>query len=92
MTSSRVSITEQATVNCYLLKFYNIKVKLFAKISFVVRQNDFRTSFHVTMIYKKQRKPLTADNSQMAVISLSMKWRQPCVCTLIDHGSRAVKS
>ena len=81
----RVSITEQTTAKCYLLV-------MFAKISFAVRRKDFRTPSDVTMIYTKQSTPLAVDNSEMAVIGLSLKWRQPCVCPLIDHGSRPMKS
>ena len=55
---------------------------MFVKISFVVRRKDFRTPFHVIMIYTKQSTPLAVDNSEMAVIGLSLKWRQPCVCPL----------
>ena len=37
------------------------------------------------MIYTKQM-------AEMAVIGLSLKWRQLCVCSLIDLGSRPMKS
>ena len=30
--------------------------------------------------------------AEMAVIGLSLKWRQLCVCSLIDLGSRPMKS
>ena len=61
-------------------------------MSFVVQRNDFRTSFDVIMIYTKQSTPLAVDSSEMLVIGLSLKWRQLCVCPLIDHGSRPMKS
>ena len=51
-----------------------------------------RTPFDVIMIYTKQSKPLAVDCSEMGVIDLSLKWRQLCVCPLIDHGSRPMKS
>ena len=76
MTSYRVSITEQTTQNVIYL--FNIikNVKIFAKISFVVRRKDFSTPFDVIMIYTKQSTPLAVDNSKIAVIGLSLKWRQ----------------
>ena len=43
------------------------------------------------MIYTKQSTQLAVDNSEMAVIGLSPKYRQPCVYPLIDHGSRPLK-
>ena len=61
-------------------------------MSFVVQRNDFRTSFDVIMIYAKLSTPLAVDNSEMLAIGLSLKWRQLCVCPLIDHGSRPMKS
>ena len=36
------------------------------------------------MIYIKQSTALAVDNSVMIVIGLSLKWRQLCVCPLID--------
>ena len=72
----RVSITEQTTAKCYLFVLYNKNVKNFAKISFVVRRKDFSTPFDVIMIYTKQNTPLAVDNSKIAVIGLSLKWRQ----------------
>ena len=57
-----------------------------------MRRKDFRVPFNVIMISTKQSTPLAVDNSEMAVIGLSLKWRQPCVCPLIDHGSRPIKS
>ena len=51
-------------------------MKNFAKISFVVRRKDFSTPFDVIMIYKKQSTPLAVDNSKIAMIGLSLKWRQ----------------
>ena len=39
----------------------------------VVRRKDFCTPFDVTMIYTKQSTPLAADNSEMAVVSSSLK-------------------
>ena len=59
----RVCITEQTMAKCYLFVLYNKNVKNFAKISFVVRRKDFSTS-------------LAVDNSKIAVIGLSLKWRQ----------------
>ena len=50
---------------------------MLAKISFAVRRKNFRTPSDVTMIYTKQSTPLAVDNSEMAVIGLSVKWRQP---------------
>ena len=44
------------------------------------------------MIYTKQGTLLAVDNSEMLVIGLSLKWRQLCVCPVIDHGSRPMKS
>ena len=44
------------------------------------------------MIYTKQRTPLAAENSEIAIIGLSLKWRQSCVCPLIGHGSRPLKA
>ena len=78
MTSTvRVSITEQTTARCYLFVLYNKNVKNFAKISLiVVRRKDFSTPFDVIMIYTKQSTPLAVDNSKIAVIGFSLKWRQ----------------
>ena len=53
---------------------YNKNVKNFAKISFVVQRKDFSTPFDV--IYTKQSTPLAVDNSKIAVIGVSLKWRQ----------------
>ena len=72
----RVSITEQTTAKCNLFVLYNKNVENLAKISFVVRRKDFRTPFDVIMVYAKQSTPLTANNSKIAVIGLSLKWRQ----------------
>ena len=58
----------------------------------VVQRKDFRMPFDVIMIYTKQSTSLAIDNSEMAVIGLSLKWRQPCVCPLIDQSSRPMKS
>ena len=69
----RVSITEQTMAKCYLFVLYNINIKIFAKISFVVRQKDFSTPFDVIMIFTKQSTPLAVDNSKIAVIGLSLK-------------------
>ena len=60
----------------------------FAKMSFVDRRKHFRTPFDVITIYTKQSTPLPVDNSEMDVIDLSLKWRQPCACSIIDHGSQ----
>ena len=51
---------------------------------------DFRTQFDVIIIYAKQSMPLAVDSSEKAVIGLSLKWRQLCVCSLIEHGSRPI--
>ena len=73
----RVSITEQITEKCNLFVLYDKDVKIFAKISFVVRRKDLiSTPFDVIMIYTKQSPPLAVDNSKSAVIGLSLKWRQ----------------
>ena len=72
----RVSITEQTTAKCYLVILYNKNEEIFAKINFVVRRKNFSTPFDVTMVYTKQSKPLAVDNSKIAVIGLSLKWRQ----------------
>ena len=72
----RVSITVQTTVKCNLFVLYNKNVKNFAKISFVMRRRDLSTPFDVIMIYTKQSTPLVVDNSKIAVIGLSLKWRQ----------------
>ena len=66
-----VPITEQTTAKCY-----NKNVKNFAKISFVVRRKDFSTPFDVIMINAKQSTSFAVDNSKIAVIDLSLKWRQ----------------
>ena len=76
MTSYRVSINEQTTAKCYLFVLYNKNVKKNAKISFVVRRKDFSMPFDVIMIYTKQSTPLAVENSKIAGIGLSMKWRQ----------------
>ena len=44
------------------------------------------------MIYTKQGTPLAVDNLEMLLIGLLLKWRQLCVCPVIDHGSRTMKS
>ena len=67
-------------------------LKILPKISFALRRNDLRTSVDVITIYTKQSTPLAADNSEVAVIGLSLKWRQLCVCTLTNHGFRRLKS
>ena len=72
----RVTITEQTTAKYNLFVLYNKNVKFFAKMSFVVRRKDFSTPFDVIMIYTKQSTPLAIDNSKIAVIGLSLKWRQ----------------
>ena len=41
--------------------------------NFVVRRNGFRALFDMIMIYAKQRTLLAAENSQIAVIGLSLK-------------------
>ena len=58
----------------------------------MVQRIDFRTPYDVIMIYTnfKQSTPFAVDNSEMAVIGLSLKWRQPCICPLIDHGHRVI--
>ena len=71
-----VSITEQTMAKCYLFVLDNKKVQIFAKISFVVQQKDFRTPLDVIMIYTKQRTLLAVNNSKIAVIGLSLKWHQ----------------
>ena len=71
-----VSITEQTMAQCYLFVLYNKNVNKFATISFVVRQKDFSMPFDMIMIYKKQSPPLAVDNSKIAMIGLSLKWRQ----------------
>ena len=55
-------------------------------------QKDFCTPFDVIMIYTKQSMPLAVDNSEMAVIGLSLKQHQLCICPLIDPGSQTIKS
>ena len=72
----RVFITEQTIAKCYLFVLYHKNVKNFAKISFVVRRKDFSTPFDVIVIYTKQSTLLAVDNSKIAVIGLSLKWRQ----------------
>ena len=72
----RVSITVQTTVKCNLFVLYNKNVKNFAKIGFVMRRRDFSTPFDVIMVYTKQSTPLAVVNSKIAVIGLSLKWRQ----------------
>ena len=72
----RVSITEQTIAKCYLFVLCNKNVKSFAKISFVVRRKDFSTLFDVIVIHTKQSTPLAVDNSKIAMIGLSLKWRQ----------------
>ena len=72
----RVSITVQITAKCCLFVLYNKNVKHFAKTSFVVRRKDFSTPFDVIMIHTKQSTSLAVDNSKIAVIGLSLKWRQ----------------
>ena len=71
-----VCITEQTIAKCNLFVLYNKNVKNFAKISFVVWRKDFSTSFDVIMVHTKQSTPLAIDNSKIAVIRLSLKWRQ----------------
>ena len=71
-----VSISEQTTAKCYLFVLYNKNVKNFAKICFVVRRKDFSMPFAVIMIYTKQSTLLAVDNSKIAVIGMSLKWRQ----------------
>ena len=70
----RSSVTEQTTAKCNLFVLYNKNVRKLAKISFVV--HDFSPPFDVIMIYTKQSTPLAVDNSKIAVIGLSLKWRQ----------------
>ena len=72
----RVSITEQTPAKCNLLVLSNENVKNFAQKSFVVRRKDFSTPFDVIMIYTKPSTPLAVDNFNIAVIGLSLKWRQ----------------
>ena len=72
----RVPITEQTTAKCNLFILYNKNVKCFAKISFVVRRKDSSTPLDVIVIYTKQSMPLAIDNFKIAVIGLSLKWRQ----------------
>ena len=61
---------------CNLFVLCNKNLKIFAKISFVVRRKDFSTPFDVIVIYTKKRTPLAVDNSKIAVIGLSLKWWQ----------------
>ena len=72
----RVSITKHTKAKCFLFVLYNKNVKKFAKIGFVVRQKDFSTPFDVIMIYTNQSTPLAVDISKIAVIGLSLRWRQ----------------
>ena len=72
----RVSITEQTTAKCNLFVLYNKNVNNFAKISFAVRRKDFSAPFDVIVIYTKQSTPSAVDNSKIAVIGLSLRWRQ----------------
>ena len=52
----------------------NKKLKILPSMqNFVVQRNDFRVLFDMIMIYTKQRKLLAAENSQIAVIGLSLK-------------------
>ena len=71
-----VSITEGTMAKCYLFVLYNKNVENFAKISFVVQRKDFSMPFDMIMTYTKQSTPLAVDNSKIAVIGLSLKWRQ----------------
>ena len=63
----------------------------FVKLNFVGRQKDFCTPFHVIILYTKQSTSSAADNSEMAMIGLSLKCHQLRVCSLIDDGSKPVK-
>ena len=47
-----------------------------------------RHAFDVIMIDTT----LAIDSSEIAVIGLSLKWSQLCVCPLIDHSSQPLKS
>ena len=76
----------------YIIKFFFPKLSLVVQPHPVVRPKDFRTPFFVIMIYTKQSTPLAVDKAEMAVVGLSLKWRQPWVCPLIDHGSRPIRS
>ena len=87
-----VSLTKQKTVKCYVFVLCK-KVENFAKQSFVVRRlKDFCALFNVIIIDAERRTSLAAENSEMTLISSSIKWRQPGVCLLIHHGSRPMKS
>ena len=83
----RVSIAEQTTARCNLFVLYKKNVKIFAKISFVVRRKDFSTPFDAIIIYTKQSTSLVVDNSKIAVM-LVVEMASACVCPLIDHSSR----
>ena len=61
---------------CYLFILCKKNEEIFAKISFVVQRKNFSMPFDVIMIYTKQSTPLAVDNSKIAVIGLSLKWRQ----------------
>lgn len=81
------SITEQTNV-IYL--FYTIKSRknVPSKVLYLVWWNDFRTLLVIVIIiYTIERTLLTAENSEMGLIDLSLKWHKLCVCPLIDQGS-----
>ena len=65
---------------------------MFGKKAFGGQRKAVCTPFGVIMIHTKQSMPLAVDSSEMAVIGLSLKWCQLCICPLIDHGSQPMKS
>ena len=75
MTSYRVSIIEQTATKCNLFVLYNKNVKN-CQNKLCSATNNFSTPFDVIMFYTKQSTPLAVDNSKIAVIGLSLKWRQ----------------
>ena len=69
--TSTVYLTEQTTAKCYLFVLYN-KKEIFCQNKLCSATEDFRTPFDVIMIYTKQSTSLAVDNSEMAVIGLSL--------------------
>ena len=74
----RVSITEQTTAKCYLLVLCNKKVKSVCqnRLCSATKRLLHRAISRDHDLYKTKHNILAVDNSEMAVIGLSLKQRQ----------------
>ena len=65
----REFIAQQPTAKCNLFVLYHKNENFF-------QNKPCEKFFNVIMIYTKQSTPLAVNNSKIALIGLSLKWRQ----------------